>query len=89
VFLLLLLTALSAHVVQSEALYLRAHKVEPFLVQSIVIALATFGSILLVVRRWGTLGVSMAYFLVLGVGGLISATLIFSAMRRKWQAESR
>ena len=69
-FLLLLLTALSAHIVQSEALYLRAHKVEPFLVQSIVIALATFGSILLAVRSWGTLGVSSwAYFLILGVAG--------------------
>ena len=89
VFLLLLLTALSAHVVQSEALYLRAHKVEPFLVQSVVIALATFGSILLAVRRWGTLGISMAYFLILGVAGLISATLIFSGMRRKWKSESQ
>jgi O-antigen/teichoic acid export membrane protein len=89
VFLLLLLTSLSAHIVQSEALYLRAHKVEPFLVQSIVIALATVGSILLVVRRWGTFGVSMAYFLILGVAGLISATLIFSAMRRKWNSGSR
>ena len=89
VFLLLLLTALSAHIVQSEALYLRAHKVEPFLAQSIFIALATFGSILLVVRKWGALGVSVAYFLVLGVAGLISATLIFSSMRRKWQSESQ
>ena len=89
VFLLLLLTALSAHIVQSEALYLRAHKVEPFLVQSIIIALATFGSILLVVRKWGTLGVSLAYFLILGVAGLISATLIFSGMRREWNSGSR
>ena len=89
VFLLLLLTALSAHIVQSEALYLRAHKVEPFLVQSIVIAVATFGSILVVVRKWGTLGVSLAYFLVLGVAGLISATLIFSGMRRRWNSGAR
>src|ERR1700722_17386449 len=41
IFMLLLLTALSSHVVQSEAIYLRAHKVEPFLIQSIVIALCT------------------------------------------------
>ncbi len=89
VFLLLLLTALSAHIVQSEALYLRAHKVEPFLLQSIAIALATCGCILLVVRRWGVMGVSMAYFLILGVAGLISATLIFARMRREWEAQSQ
>ena len=85
VFALLLLTAISAHIVQSEALYVRAHKVEPFLVQSIVIASATLGLMLLLVKPWGTLGVSLVYFVVLGVCGLISATLIFSSMRRGWK----
>ncbi len=53
VFLLLLLTALSNHVVQSEALYLRAHKCEPFLVQSIIIASLIAGSVfLLAAKPW-------------------------------------
>ncbi len=88
VFLLLLLTALSTHVVQSEALYLRAHKIEPFLIQSMVTAVVTVGSVLLVARPWGTLGVSLAYFLTLGVAGVISATWIFVSMRRKWAEQS-
>lgn len=85
IFTLLLFTAISTHVVQSEALYVRAHKVEPFLVQSIIIASATLGLMLLVVRPWGTLGVSLVYFVVLGIGGFISATLIFLSKRRGWK----
>jgi hypothetical protein len=84
VFLFLLLTALSSHVVQCEALYLRAHKCEPFLMQSIVVASCTATSVLLVAGPLGTIGVSGAYFLVLGVGGVISATLIFRYKRRYW-----
>jgi hypothetical protein len=84
VFLLLLLTAASSHIVQSQALYLRAHKVEPFLLQSIVVASATAGLVLLIAKPYGTLGVSLAYFVVLGVAGLISASLIFARMRRRW-----
>ncbi len=84
VFLLLLLTALGNHVVQSEALYLRAHKCEPFLVQSIVIASLIAGSIFLLAKPWGTLGVALAFFIILGVLGVISATVIFQKKRREW-----
>jgi hypothetical protein len=88
IFLLLLLTALSSHVVQSEAIYLRAHKCEPFLVQSIVIALFTAGSVVVLAKTSGALGVSVAYFVVLGVAGVISATAIFRTKRNQWaQAE--
>lgn len=84
IFLLLLLTALSSHVVQSEAIYLRAHKCEPFLVQSIVIATCTAASVVVLAKTSGALGVSFAYFLVLGVAGVISATTIFRAKRNQW-----
>jgi hypothetical protein len=88
IFLLLLLTALSSHVVQSEAIYLRAHKCEPFLVQSVVIALCTAASVVVFAKTSGALGVSIAYFLVLGVAGVISATAIFRSKRSQWaQAE--
>ena len=84
IFLLLLLTALSSHVVQSEAIYLRAHKCEPFLVQSIVIAFCTAGSVIVFAKTSGALGVSLAYFAVLGVAGIISATAIFRTKRNQW-----
>jgi O-antigen/teichoic acid export membrane protein len=88
IFLLLLLTALGSHVVQSEAIYLRAHKTEPFLVQSIVIATCTAASVVVFAKTSGALGVSIAYFLVLGVAGVISATTIFKTKRSQWaQAE--
>ena len=87
VFALLLITAISTHVVQSEALYVRAHKVEPFLLQSIIIASTTLGLMLLVVKPWGTLGVAMVYFVVLGLCGFVSATLIFQSKRRTWKRE--
>lgn len=89
IFLLLLLTALSSHVVQSEAIYLRAHKCEPFLIQSIVIATCTAASVVLLAKTSGAIGVSFAYFLVLGVAGVISATTIFKNKRSQWaQAEA-
>ncbi|MGA8739612.1 MAG: hypothetical protein WB561_00335 [Terracidiphilus sp.] len=84
IFLLLLLTALSSHVVQSQAIYLRAHKCEPFLVQSIVIAFCTAGSVIVFAKTSGALGVSLAYFAVLGVAGIISATAIFRTKRNEW-----
>ena len=84
IFALLLLTALSSHVVQSEAIYLRAHKCEPFLVQSVLIALATAGSVIVLAKVSGALGVSLAYFVVLGIAGVISATTIFHTKRGQW-----
>jgi hypothetical protein len=84
IFLLLLLTALGSHVVQSEAIYLRAHKCEPFLVQSVLIALSTAASVVILARVSGALGVSIAYFAVLGVAGVVSATSIFLIKQRQW-----
>jgi hypothetical protein len=53
-------------------------------VQSVVIALSTAASVILLARTSGALGVSMAYFAVLGVAGVISATAIFRAKRNQW-----
>jgi hypothetical protein len=84
VFLLLLLTAIGGHIVQSEAIYLRAHKCEPFLVQSILIATATAGGVTFFAKTSGTLGAAAASFIVLGVCGTVSATTIFLTKRRSW-----
>ncbi|HEY1803792.1 MAG TPA: hypothetical protein VGG45_04875 [Terracidiphilus sp.] len=83
-FLLLLLTAIGGHVVQSEAIYLRAHKREPFLMQSILIATATAAGVILFAKTSGTLGVAIASFVVLGICGTVSATAIFLSKRRSW-----
>jgi hypothetical protein len=84
VFLLLLLTAIGAHIVQSEAIYLRSHKCEPFLVQSILIAAATAASVTFFAKTSGTLGAAAASFIVLGICGTASATTIFFSKRRSW-----
>ena len=84
VFLLLLLTAIGGHIVQSEAIYLRAHKREPFLMQSILIAAATAAGVTFFAKTSGTFGVAMAAFVVLGVCGTVSATTIFFSKRRSW-----
>jgi hypothetical protein len=84
VFLFILLTAIGAHVVQSEAIYLRAHKCEPFLMQSILIAAVTATSVVFFAKTSGTFGVALASFVVLGVFGTASATTIFFSKRKLW-----
>lgn len=81
---LLLLTCLGNHVIQSEALYLRAHKCEPFLIQSIVIAVLVCTGAIILAKEWGTVGVVFNYWLIVGIGGVISATTIFNMKRRQW-----
>jgi len=82
-FALLLVTSLSAFVVQSEAIYLRAHKREPFLWQSSAAALLTCAGIWILVPRWGTFGAVSSYFLSTGVIGLVWATIIFQRARAR------
>jgi hypothetical protein len=88
-FLFLLLTAIGSHVVQSEAIFLRAHKCEPFLLQSLWIAAATAASVVYFARTSGTLGVAVAAFVVLGLCGTVSATTIFFSRRRSWGYATR
>ena len=88
VFALLLLTALASHVVQSEALYLRAHKCEPFLIQSVLLAIVSAASTILCARFWGAPAVAVGYFACLGVLGVTSGTYIFQRKRRTWQRAS-
>lgn len=77
IFVLLLLTCVSAFVVQSMAIYLRSFKREPFLVQSIVIAALSVLLSLLTVRAFGTTGIALSYFLCTGIVGMIFGATIF------------
>lgn len=74
------------HGVFAEAIYLRAHKREPFLVQSLAVAAAVAASTLLLGRPFGATGMMAGYFVV-SLGGLVSATVIFRRLRCEWHAE--
>ncbi len=81
-FVLLLITAVSTLIVQSEAIYLRAHKEEPFLWQAISVAVLTSAGAYLTAPKWGTAGACIVYFVCTGIIGVVSATIIFRFKRR-------
>lgn len=82
VFALLLGTAISTFVVQSMAVYLRSFKEEPFMGQSMIVALLTIAGMALTASRWGSMGVAACYFLSSGVIGFTTAMIIFRSKRR-------
>lgn len=81
-FVLLFLAVISMFIVQCLAIYLRAHKREPFLWQSLGTAALVCIGILVLVPRWGTFGASAAYLFSAGIVGLPWATVIYKKMRR-------
>lgn len=81
-FVLLLITAVATLIVQSEAIYLRAHKEEPLVWQAVIVALLTSAGAYFAAPRWGISGTCVVYFLSTGLIGVASATLIFRAKRR-------
>jgi hypothetical protein len=83
-FAVLAVTALSSNIVQSEALYLRAHKCEPFLLQSILLAALVSGSAFMLAKRYGATGIVWGYFVCMGLVALGSGTIIFRKKRRTW-----
>ncbi len=88
VFGLLLATILCNHIVFSEALYLRAHKREPFLPVSIAVGVLTACSTILMGKFWGASGVTLGYFCISGVFGLAFGTYIFIIKRKQWHKAS-
>jgi hypothetical protein len=87
IFSLLLFTAVAMFIVQAFAVYLRAHKDEPFLLQSTLVAGATLFGTMLCVNRWGEWGVALTYFVCTGLIGLAFATMIFRSKRRAHRCE--
>ena len=84
---LLVLTAVLNHIVFAEGLYLRAHKQEPFLWISILIACLTVLSTYFLGRQFGAVGMMTGYFLVNVVLGLGVGTWIFRQKRRLWHTK--
>jgi hypothetical protein len=77
IFALLLLTSVSGFIVQSMAIYLRSFKREPFLVQSVVVAVFTVILALLAAKVWSVTGVALSYFVCTGAIGFPYALAVF------------
>jgi hypothetical protein len=84
IFAMLLATVLCNHIYNSEALYLRAHKREPFLLFSIAVGVLTACTTLVLGKLWGASGMTLGYFCTSGIFGLAYGTYIFITKRRQW-----
>ncbi len=85
-FAMLLAGSIGNNVVSAEAMYLRAHKQEKFMVNSIVGALYTAPMVWLLGRSFGSLGIASGYLAGTIVIGLGFGTYTFQKYRRQWHA---
>lgn len=83
-FLLLLLTMIMSHVLFSEALYMRAHKREPLLVQATVVAILLGISTVTLARFYDANAVTIGYFVLGGILSTVWGTYVFVTKRREW-----
>jgi hypothetical protein len=86
VFALLLLTTILNFITFSEALYLRAHKREPFLGISIIVAILAGSSTFVLGKFWGANAVVVGYLISSGILGLGMGTYVFVTKRREWHS---
>ena len=84
---MLLLTMIFNHTVISEAIYLRAHKQEKFLLISVAGALFMLFSTYVLGKRFGAIGMISGFLGVTTFVGLGFGTFIFLRYRRIWHAE--
>jgi O-antigen/teichoic acid export membrane protein len=87
-FIFLLLTTIMNHVVFCEAIYLRAHKREPFLVVTVIGSIFTIIATLLL-ARFGAGAIAVGYFGLTIFFGLPAGTYVFITKRREWHDKSR
>ncbi len=74
---LLLGATVVTHVIFSEAVYLRAHKQEPFLGMSLLWGLLAGGASVILGRQYGAMGMMLGYFVVSLTVGLGGGTWLF------------
>jgi len=84
---MLLLTMIFNHVVICEAIYMRAHKQEKFLVNSIMGATFMLLSTYALGKRYGASGMVVGYLIITTLVGLVLGTFIFLRYRRIWHAD--
>ncbi len=85
---LLLGAVIATHVVYCEAIYLRAHKQEPFLVMSLIWGGLILLSSITLGREFGATGMMLGYFVINLVVGTGAGTWIFVRKRTEWHAPS-
>lgn len=78
--------AILSHCVLLFAIYLRAHKREPYLITAVLSAICISGMIFWVTPRYGVLGMSVGN-LILGILFFIPNAIIFVRCREKWHIE--
>lgn len=87
---MLLLAAVCVNtLVSGFAVYLRAHKKDPFMVLSLVIAGLQGVATWYLGMKYSSLGVTSGFLLVSLVVGLPAAYVIWRSCRKNWHAESR
>ena len=82
-FAFLLISTVLNHIVFCQAQYLRSHKAEPLLWPSIIMAVLTGGSTLLLAKPFGAFGVSAGYLACCTIG-LVVCTKVFVQKRAAW-----
>ncbi len=83
----LVATFVTNHVGFTEAIYLRAHKKEPFLVLTLLLGgLMTLSSYFLG-RAFGALGMMIGAFVITLIVGLGGSTFLFIQKRREWHQD--
>lgn len=86
-FLLLIVATIFAYVTYAQASYLRAHKVEPFMMISLISAALIAGLTILLGKKYGATGLMAVYTAVYGIVGIGWGSKIFYAKRREWQGK--
>jgi len=87
-FAILTLATIVGSILLCQALYLRAHKEEPFMGISLVGAIAMAVMALVVAPRFGANGIVVGYLVSMIVVCLVPATIVFEAKRKSWHSEA-
>ena len=74
--------------VNAWATYLRCHKKEPFLVQSVVMAILTMTSTICLGNMYGLYGMTLGYCLLTVLVGTPWAYKIFKSKKQEWHGKS-
>ncbi len=72
------------HIVNAEAVYLRAHKKEPFLWTSVAGGVMTALSVYILGKPYGAMGLCSANLVLVAIIGFGAGTVIFLKCRREW-----
>ena len=80
---MLLLTSIILHLIYSEAVYLRAHKAEPFVAVAVVTSVATGICSYVLGKPYGAAGICAGYLACM-TAYLLVGSYIFQQKRREW-----